>query len=349
MVANLTHLAPRLEIQAAPGPRPDPVQNRLMVVRGEVIEHLHMGDLPSLLGEGDLLVLNDASTLPASLPGEGLEWRLASRVGPDLWWAVMFGPGDWRLDTDLRPAPGPIPARPVIAGVEVEVVARSPLSARLLLIRVPEGFQTAMFQTGRPVQYSYLAGDLRLEQVQTAIAGPPWAVEAPSAAFALRWRLLDQLRARGVKIATVTHAAGLSATGDPRLDARLPLPERSRVPAATWAALRSARRVIAGGTSAARALESVAANSRAVTALESGQDWEHLARTVLGPARPLRVVQGLLSNIHGPGESHYRLMCAFTPEPRLREAWEQARARGYLNHEFGDGTLLLPTRGGAPG
>ena len=101
-------------IQAAPGPRPDPTNNRLLVVQGAQIRHQRVSDLPSLLGEGDLLVLNDAATLPASLPGDGVEWRLASRVGPDLWWAVVMGAGDWRTDTDLRPDPGPIPARPRI-------------------------------------------------------------------------------------------------------------------------------------------------------------------------------------------------------------------------------------------
>ena len=342
MVTTSAALSARPELRAASRPRPDPVNNRLLVVQGGDVQHRRVADLPALLGEGDLLVLNDAATLPASLPGEGLEWRLASRVGPDLWWAVVFGPGDWRLDTDTRPAPGPIPRRPVVAGVAVEVLARSPLSPRLLLIRAPEGFDAAVFRAGRPVQYSYMDGDLPLERVQTAIAGPPWAVEAPSAAFALRWRLLDQLRAAGVAIATVTHAAGLSATGDPALDRRLPLPERSRVPAATWRAARAARRVIAGGTSAARALESAAADPVGVAALDSGQDWEHMARLVLGPSRPLRLVSGLLSNIHGPGESHFRLMCAFAPEPVLLRAHEAAREQGYLNHEFGDGTLLLP-------
>lgn len=329
-------------LRAAPGPRLDPLDNRLLVVQGGAISHQRVRDLPELLDEGDLLVVNDASTLPASLPGEGLEWRLASRVGPDLWWAVVMGPGDWRTDTDLRPDPGPLPAHPVVAGVTVELRARSPLSPRLVLIRVPEGFEAAMFHHGRPVQYRYLAEDLRLESVQTAFAGPPWAVEAPSAAFPLRWRLIERLKRRGVRLGTVTHAAGLSATGDPALDARLPLPERTRVPAATWAALSSARRVIAAGTSAARALESAAADPAARALLDRGQDYDGITRLKLGPHRPLRVVHGLLSNIHGPGEPHFRLMSAFAPEPLLCRATAEATALGYLNHEFGDGTLILP-------
>ncbi len=340
MVANPELLNPVL--RAAPGPRRDPLNNRLLVVQGGLISHRRVSDLPDLLDEGDLLVVNDASTLPASLPGDGVEWRLASRVGPDLWWAVVMGPGGWRTDTDLRPDPGPIPARPVVAGVVVERVARSPLSPRLVLIRVPEGFEAAVFHHGRPVQYRYLADDLPLAAVQTAFAGPPWAVEAPSAAFALRWRLIQRLRARGVRLASVTHAAGLSATGDPALDARLPLPERTRVSAATWAALSGARRVIAAGTSAARALESAAADPGARALLDQGQDWEGLTRLKLGPHRPLSVVHGLLSNIHGPGEPHFRLMSAFAPEALLGRAYAEASALGYLNHEFGDGTLVLP-------
>jgi S-adenosylmethionine:tRNA ribosyltransferase-isomerase len=48
---------------------------------------------------------------------------------------------------------------------------------------------------------------------------------------------LLKLRQRGVELASITHAAGLSATGDPALDASLPLEERSWVPESTVTAV----------------------------------------------------------------------------------------------------------------
>ena len=65
--------------------------------------------------------------------------------------------------------------------------------------------------------YSY---DLMPHEAAEPSSSVP-AVEAPSAAFCMTWRVLDALAARGVGLAAVTHAAGLSATGDPALDGGL--------------------------------------------------------------------------------------------------------------------------------
>ena len=65
--------------------------------------------LPELLRPGDLLVLNDAATLPASLVGtargEPIEVRLAGEEPDGTWRVVVFGAGDWRTPTESRPPP----------------------------------------------------------------------------------------------------------------------------------------------------------------------------------------------------------------------------------------------------
>ena len=71
----------------------------------------------------------------------------------------------------------------------------------------------------------YLADPLAVWDTWTKIASRPVAFEVPSAGFLLDWRLIDSLRARGATFATLTHAAGISSTGDPNLDAMLPLDE----------------------------------------------------------------------------------------------------------------------------
>src|SRR5438552_18652243 len=85
----------------------------------------------------------------------------------------------------------------------------------------------------------------------------------PSAGRPLSWEILLALRRRGARWASLTHAAGLSSTGDAALDAALPLPERYHIPAATVAAVAEARarggRVVAAGTTVVRALEGAAA------------------------------------------------------------------------------------------
>src|SRR5436190_352130 len=86
----------------------------------------------------------------------------------------------------------------------------------------------------------------------TSRYGSPAAFDPPSAGFALDWRALRALGARGIAFATITHAAGISSTGDTELDRRLPLDEPYRIPVATAFAIRRTRaqggRIVAVGT-----------------------------------------------------------------------------------------------------
>ncbi|HUS65991.1 MAG TPA: S-adenosylmethionine:tRNA ribosyltransferase-isomerase [Kofleriaceae bacterium] len=343
---------------------------RLLVLEAETGRLLDraVGDLPELLLPGDLLVLNDAATLPASLPaltagGDAIELRLTGppgrstegigrddqpgAVGPsddDLWPAVVLGAGDWRTRTEDRPAPPALAPgdRLAIAGgmLDAEVVAQGAISPRLVHVRFDlagAALWRALYRAGRPVQYAHHADDLDLWTVQTVYAGRPWAVEMPSAGRPLDWRTLGALRQRGIELAWLTHAAGLSATGDPAIDAALPLPERYDIPPATCAAVARARaagrRVIAVGTTVVRALEG-AARSGALSGVTD---------LVIAPDTLLRLVDGVLTGIHAPGESHYRLLGAFAPEHALAGAARHADAGGYLPHELGDLCLIVPS------
>ncbi len=315
-----------------------------------------VSDLAMLLRPHDLLVLNDAATLPGSLlgwsPRGPLELRLAgppSGSDPGLWPAVLFGAGSWRERTEDRPPPPRLAAGDRIQlealgpqrGLTAEVVSVGALSPRLVLLRFDrEGasFWAALFRLGRPVQYSYLQQPLPLWHVQTAFAGRPLAAEMPSAGRVLRVPLLRSLQRKGVAVAAVTHAAGLSSTGDPALDAALPLPELSLVPLAAVAAVERARRfggrVVAVGTSVVRALEA---------AWRDGGLREGAATTDLrvGPGFEPRVVSGLLTGLHEPGESHFELLQAFAPRTLLEAAVAHAAGSGYRGHEFGDASLVL--------
>jgi S-adenosylmethionine:tRNA ribosyltransferase-isomerase len=321
---------------------------------------IHDGQLAELLEAlraGDLLVVNDAATLPASLLGsvrvgdhdEPVELRLLGLCeADDRWRAVLFGGGDWRQDTNHRPPPPVLEVGAVLelgGGLRAELVARDRSSDRLIELRFdrsgPE-LHAALYSAGQPVQYSHLDDPLELWSVQTVFAGRPWAVEMPSAGRPLTAKMLAALRRRGVELARLTHAAGLSATGDAQLDAMLPLPERYEIPPETVDALTRARarngRVIAVGTTVVRALEGAADEHGNVRAGMGVTDL------IITPARPLRVVDALLTGMHEPSESHYRLLGAFAPPALLRRAWERALASGYRSHEFGDLALLWSER-----
>ncbi|WP_224370603.1 S-adenosylmethionine:tRNA ribosyltransferase-isomerase [Hyalangium versicolor] len=339
-------------MNAARWPREHPETGRLLHIAPSTgrISDRRVEHLPELLREGDLLVVNDAATLPASLPGrteEGtpIELRLLAREEQGTWTAVLFGAGDWRMRTEDRPAPPSLlpGSRLVLGSLTARVVEVLPLSARLLRVAFDaEGaaLWTGLYRSGRPVQYSYLAGPLALWHIQTAYAARPWAAEAPSAGLPLTWKVLLDLRRRGVRFASLTHAAGLSSTGDAALDAALPRPERFDIPASTVEAILATRaaggRIVAVGTTVVRALE-----GRALQAGGTLTPGEGVTELLMGPGFVPRVVDGLLTGVHDPTTSHYMLLQAFAPLPLLREAVQMAEKLGYLGHEFGDSSLIL--------
>jgi S-adenosylmethionine:tRNA ribosyltransferase-isomerase len=126
-----TSPAPR----AATWPRPDPSFERLLEVDVGTASYRdrRVTDLPDLLARGDLLVVNDAATLPASLfaagpNGERLEIRLlGENAETGTFSALLFGAGDWRTPTERRPPPPELsPGARVSIGQELlaaEVIA----------------------------------------------------------------------------------------------------------------------------------------------------------------------------------------------------------------------------------
>lgn len=345
---------------AAAEPIQRPLQAKLLVVsaRGEMIHALRFRFV-EFLRPGDLVIANDAATLPAGLRGKHVpsgcpvEVRLAGRrsLAPDdirRVSAVVFGAGDYRTRTEDRPPPptlvpgdrlalGPLSAR-------VEQLLGHPRLVSLRFKGTPDEVWAGLARHGRPIQYAHIRAPLALWDVWTSIAGPPVAFESPSAGFALDWRALTAMRARGVAFATITHAAGISSTGDDELDRRLPFDESYRIPPATAVAIRRLRarggRIVAIGTTVVRALEHAATGDGHVLA------GEGLATQRIGPATELHVVDAILSGAHEPGTSHYELLRAFTDDATLIRASDEMAARDYRTHEFGDSVLLERPTGG---
>jgi len=309
-----------------------------------------IAELPQALHPGDLLVVNDAATLPASLTakssnGASVEIRLIGQIGKSDWKAVLMGEGTWRIPTELRDLPESVglgSRLDISREFSAEIVEISAESCRLVRLRFSKrgaAMWSGIYAYGRPIQYSYLSEDLPLWSVQTAYASRPWAVEMPSAGYPLAWKTLLELKRRGIRVAKLTHAAGLSSAGDDRLDALLPLPEHFEIPPETVEAVARARRsggrVIAVGTTVVRALE----GSRTFNGcLAAGEGYTDL---VIDRSFEPQIVDGLLTGMHDPAQSHFRLLRAFADENLLRGSWRHAAAAGYMCHEFGDVCLIL--------
>jgi S-adenosylmethionine:tRNA ribosyltransferase-isomerase len=339
---------------AATRPTQRPPDARLLVVDAcSRIGHAPRSAFVEFLRRGDLVVANDAATLPASLrgthgpTGSPVEVRLAGR--PSLkpedvsrFGAVVFGEGDFRTRTEDRPQPPALSVGdrlvlgPLRATVERTLGHRRYVS--LVFDGTPDEVWAGLARHGRPIQYAHVREPLALWDVWTRIAGPPVAFEPPSAGFALDWRTLASMRERGVGFETITHAAGISSTGDEELDRLLPFDEPYHISETTAEAVRRAKaqggRVVAVGTTVVRALEHAASADGAVSA------GDGVATQRLGPASRLRVVDAILSGTHERGTSHYELLRAFLDDETLLRTTAELDARGYLTHEFGDSVLI---------
>ena len=334
---------------AAAHPIQRPLDARLLVIdRNGAIAHAARSSLADFLQPGDLVIANDAATLPASLHGVHLpsgapiEVRLAGRSSfapEDLRFsAVVFGAGDWRTRTEDRPPSPPLALGDRLAlGPLVGTVDGVLGHQRLVALNFDGPADTVwagIAQHGRPIQYAYLDRTLALWDVWTPIAALPVAFEAPSASFALDWRFLGTLRGRGVEFATITLAAGISSTGDPALDERLPFDEPYRVPVSTASAIRRAKtrggRIVAVGTTVVRALVH-----------SGGRAGEGVADRRIGAGTRLGVVDAMLSGTHAPDESHYQVLRAFQRDDVLARAEAALEASNYRTHEFGDSVLIF--------
>ncbi|MBA3393200.1 MAG: S-adenosylmethionine:tRNA ribosyltransferase-isomerase [Deltaproteobacteria bacterium] len=328
------------------------------------------GALPGLLRADDLVVVNDAATLPASLAGrtaegQGFELRLAAPVEGMHLTGVLFGGGDWRTRTEHRAPPPAIaigslvrlgqlrpprslgqtaslPCGQLIAVVRACAGRRVELEVDEILDAdgVPRELSAdalwhALYASATPVQYAHRAEALPLWTVQTGYAARPWAVEMPSAGRPLTWDVILGLRRAGIAIAKLTHAAGLGSIGDEVADRELPWPERYEIPETTAAALTATRaiggRVIAIGTTVVRALEA-----------SGGRAGPGIATLRLDAAYRPAVVDGLVSGLHVPGESHFELLRAFASRARLDNALAVAADAGLSAHELGDACLIAP-------
>jgi S-adenosylmethionine:tRNA ribosyltransferase-isomerase len=329
-------LPPSLSASAPPEVRGVPRDGvRLLVADGRTVRHRLFHEVGEALRPGDLLVVNTSATLAAAvdgaLDGRPVAVHLSTRLDDGTWWVEVRPPGR---------ATGPLEGD--LAGARVELPGPAALHLRerrgrlwRAAVTARGGAEEVMRRHGRAVSYAYVEGRWPLSAYQTAFARVPGSAEMPSAARPFTPELVTELVADGVAVAPVVLHCGVSSAED----GEGPLPERYAVPPATAhlvAATRSAGgRVVAVGTTVARALETAAGDDGVV---RPSAGWTEL---VLGPQRPARVVDGLVTGWHAPGASHLLLLEAVVGAQVVGAAYAAALEHGYLWHEFGDSALLL--------
>jgi S-adenosylmethionine:tRNA ribosyltransferase-isomerase len=344
-------LPPELEAHAPPearGLRRDGVRLMVSWTGCNCVEHGKFTDLPSQLRAGDVLVINTSGTLPAALQvtrqpdGERFELHLSTRLPGDLW-SVEIRALDGQVTRrymdvkagEVYTLPAGGLARmltPYDAGLRA---ANLPARLWVAALDLPAPLHDYLNAHGFPIRYSYVDAPWDISYYQTVYATEPGSAEMPSAGRAFTPELLTSLSAMGIQIAPLLLHTGVASLEDHEP----PYEEYYRVPEGTAALINAAReegrRVIAVGTTAVRALETVIDRRGRVHPAEG---WTGV---VITPERGIRAVDGLLTGLHEPRASHLAMLEALAPRDHLRLAYEQALERGYLWHEFGDLHLLM--------
>jgi S-adenosylmethionine:tRNA ribosyltransferase-isomerase len=324
---------------------------RLMVsyCADDRVVHTRFRTLPEFLAPGDLLVINTSGTLNAALEatradGTLLELHLSTRLPAGIWLVevrrpdgVASVPFPYAVAGETLGLPGGAHVTlhaPYQAGDVPETAG--PVRLWIATLGLGERVERYLERYGFPIRYGYVQRHWPASYYQTVYATEPGSAEMPSAGRAFTPELITQLVARGVQFAPLLLHTGVASLEDHEP----PYEEFYRVPLETARLVNAARaagkRVIAVGTTAVRALESV---TDAAGSAHPGEGW---TRLVITPQHGLRAVDALLTGLHEPRASHLAMLEALAGIDHLRVAYGEALRERYLWHEFGDLHLIMP-------
>ncbi len=342
-LSELDYDLPAELIAQTPAPSRD--ASRLLVVdraRGGFEDHV-FAELPDLLRPGDCLVVNNSRVIPARVlardaGGRAVELLFVEPLDPRRWRALTRPGRRCRVGVELVVGDAPA-SRLRIVGVDTD--------GPRVVERLDGTVEDLMRDHGVPPLPPYIerfsaptAEDL--ERYQTVYARPPGSVAAPTAGLHFTPRVLDALRRRGVEIHELTLHVG-PGTFRPikteKLEDHVLPPERVRVPPSVADGVNRARadgrRVVAVGTTTARALESAAGPDGRVRPLDGA------ARIYVTPGYAFRAVDALVTNFHLPRSSLLVLVAAFAGRELVLKSYGHAVRAGYRFYSYGDATLIL--------
>jgi S-adenosylmethionine:tRNA ribosyltransferase-isomerase len=323
--------------------------SRLLVLDRDTgaVEHRRFSEFPGLLQAGDVLVRNDVRVRRARLFGRDEEARLV-----EVFLLRTVGGDSRRWEALAKPGRRAKRGRTVRFAEGLEALVESvgddgrrqilfdrgvdePLLERIGNVPLPPYIRREAGAPDRPEDR---------EAYQTVFAREPLAVAAPTAGLHFTEEVLGKIRDRGAVIADLTLAIGSGTfkpvtsenTGSHSFD-----PEEAFVPAATLRSIALARqqgrRVVAVGTTVARALEAAALLPGG---LARGEDLRFAADIFITPGFKFRLVDALLTNFHLPRSTLLMLVSAFAGRERTLAAYEEAIRQGYLFYSYGDAMFI---------
>jgi len=361
--ADFDYHLPESSIAQTPAEPRD--SSRLLVLHrdsGEV-EHRLFRDIGLFLRPNDLLILNRTRVIPARIfahkaTGGKVELLLLRRRDALTWEALVGGKG-LRVGALLSVESDDSPRRwsnieatgDNGVGVQAEIVELLDGSERL--IRFSEPIEPYFSKVGHIPLPPYIHEKLTdPERYQTVYAREPGSAAAPTAGLHFTPRLLDELKAKGVKVAYVTLHVGLDTfapVNEENPEEHKIHTEWCEVPQETAGLINQTRqsggRVIAVGTTSVRTLESAAIENRK-SKIENS-DRQSLVTAYTGPTSlyilpgyEFKVMDAMITNFHLPKSTLLMLVSAFAGREKMLETYELAIREGYRFYSFGDAMFI---------
>ena len=311
--------------------------SRLLHIKGEGVEHRMFAELAEMLGEHDLLVLNDTRVIKARLFGKkdsgGQVEVLVERIldEHEVWAQVR---------ASKSPQAG---GRLLLADcIGVTVLGRVGEFYHLRFAG-DEDVASLLERYGQlplPPYITHSADAEDDERYQTVFAKQYGAVAAPTAGLHFDEAMLGKLAQQGIHSAYVTLHVGAGTFQPVRVEhvaEHVMHSERYTIPQATIDAIAQTRarggRVVAVGTTSLRALESAAQSG----SLKAGAGETNIFIT---PGYAFKVVDVLLTNFHLPKSTLLMLVCAFGGMDKMLAAYRLAVDNEYRFFSYGDAMLI---------
>jgi len=326
----------------AQDPLEDRTASRLLVLdrKTDKLEHKIFSDVIDYLKPGDCLVINNTRVIPARLIGEKegtggkVEILLLKRRENDVWESLVK-PGK-----KLRPG-----ARVTFGDgrLKAEILEIAEEGNRLVKFYYEGIFEEILDSLGEMPLPPYITHKLEdKEMYQTVYAKFDGSAAAPTAGLHFTNELLEKIRQKGIKIASITLHVGLGTFRPVKVE-----DVNNHHMHTEWYEVnkeaaeiinetkKNGRRVICVGTTSCRTIESVADENGLMSAKTGETD------IFIYPGYKFKVMDGLITNFHLPESTLVMLVSAFAGKERVLSAYESAVKERYRFFSFGDAMILI--------
>lgn len=325
----------------AQDPLEDRSSSRLLKLNKDTgaVEHLVFRDITDYLKEGDCLVLNNTKVIPARLLGERegtgahVEVLLLKRHEGDVWETLVKPGKKCRPGSRLSFGDGLLKA---------EVLEMVEEGNRLIHFEYEGIFEEVLDQLGEMPLPPYITHKLQdKNRYQTVYAKYEGSAAAPTAGLHFTKELLDEIAAKGVKIAYVTLHVGLGTFRPVKEENILDHHMHSEYYQVSEEAAQiinetkqNGGRVICVGTTSCRTVESASTFDGVIHA---GCDNTEI---FIYPGYKFKMLDCLITNFHLPESTLVMLVSALAGKENVLAAYEEAIKERYRFFSFGDAMFV---------